>query len=73
MKPILAMKQEIKNGHVLLCLVQIATQIKACVMDIQTLIIFILFSFIFSDFTFLFLLFYFPGKTMKKACDKEVT
>ena len=30
-----------------------------------------LFSFLFSDFTFLFL--YFPRETMKKARDKEVT
>ena len=50
-------------------------RMKNSVMDIRTLIIFISFSFIFSDFTFLFLclLFYFPGKTMKKARDKEVT
>jgi len=53
------------------------------VMGIRTLTIFfsfIFFSFIFSDFTLLFLYFfftfsllYFLGKTMKKACDKEVT
>jgi len=45
-----------------------------CVMSIRTLTIFfsfILFYFIFSDFTSLFL--YFIGKTMKKARDKEVT
>jgi len=44
-------------------------------MSIRTLTIFfsfMFFSFIFSDFTFLFLYFIF-GKTMKKACDKEVT
>jgi len=44
------------------------------VMSIRTLTIFfsfLLFYFIFSDFTFLFL--YFIGKTMKKARDKEVT
>jgi len=44
------------------------------VMSIRTLTIFfsfILFYFIFSDFTFLFP--YFIGKTMKKAHDKEVT
>ena len=44
------------------------------VMSIQTLTIFfsfLLFYFIFSNFTFLFL--YFIGKTMKKARDKEVT
>jgi len=42
-------------------------------MDIQTLIIFILFSLIFSDFTFLFLFlfFYFPGKMMKKIHDRS--
>ena len=43
-------------------------------MSIRTLTIFfsfLLFYFIFSDFTFLFL--YFIGKTMKKAHDKEVT
>ena len=41
------------------------------VMNIQTLIIFILFYFIFLILLFFF--FYFPGKTMKKARDKEVT
>ena len=44
------------------------------VMSIRTLTIFfsfILFYFIFSDFTFIFL--YFIGKTIKKARDKEVT
>jgi len=43
-------------------------------MSIRTLTIFfsfLLFYFIFSDFTFLFL--YFIGKTIKKARDKEVT
>ena len=35
--------------------------------------IFLFFSFISSDFTFLFSLLYFLGKTMKKARDKEVT
>ena len=34
---------------------------------------FILFYFFWFYFSFSFLLFYFPGKTMKKACDKDVT
>ena len=47
-------------------------EMNRAVMSIRTLTIFfsfLLFYFIFSDFTFL----YFMGKTMKKACDKEVT
>ena len=44
----------------------------SAVMGIRTLTILFFFSFI-SDFTFLFLLLYFPGKMMKKAHDKEVT
>ena len=44
----------------------------SAVMGIRTLTILFFFSFI-SDFTFLFSLLYFPGKTMKKARDKEAT
>ena len=43
----------------------------SCYGTLNTNNFFIFFSFIFSDFTFLFL--YFPGETMKKARDKEVT
>jgi len=42
-------------------------------MGIRTLTIFILFYFLFSDFTFIFLYFIFLEKTMKKVRDKEVT
>ena len=44
-----------------------------CYGTLNTNNFFILFSFIFSDFTFLFLYFIFLGETMKKARDKEVT
>ena len=53
---------------------QVFEVVRLIVMSIWTLTIFfsfLLFYFIFSDFTFLFL--YYIGKTMKRARDKEVT
>ena len=53
------------------CLLYRSCVLPIVVMGHWTLTIFFLFSFIFSDFTFLFL--YFIRETMKKARDKEVT